>query len=209
MDNSNFQVLLSLINVVHITTLTIVACSIDVDRLTDLINHLPVLDALSVASILFTNSSTEQIDVKPSKSNINKITKVRLKRMTELKDVEFLLQLCPMIEYFEIDHVPSNDYKLFVRFILTQTTINTPYLHTIGICIQANVEEIMKGLEEMINIEKLTNVISNEIYKFQNLYTMEIIIILVSFSICIIRLCFSKLFIFIILFFLITENVTI
>ncbi len=122
--------------------------AISPEFLVSLINQLPNLNALSVQAI-----SLKETNTSPSTSNHNKITKLNLGNVDELIEVQFLLDLCPLIKYFEIKNWYKIDHKLLVRFILTHKISNTPML----LCITKNVDKTIEELQEMINFEKLTH----------------------------------------------------
>jgi hypothetical protein len=88
-------------------------------------------------------------------STIDTITKVNLGRINELRDVEFLIDLCPNMDYFEADYSDEIDMKLLVRSIITKTTQSTNQLRTVCLHGQKPGDGITQELEDMIHHEQL------------------------------------------------------
>ncbi len=149
--------IIPLFTVIQITSLYFVDDKISTSRLIDCINHLPNLDTLSVNSISLEDSSLKERNTSTSPANKNKITKVNLRHADQLGDIQFFLDLCPVLKYLMIKHWSKIDHQSLLRSISTYRISNTPYLHTIGLCIEENIDKTIEELQNMINLEKLTN----------------------------------------------------
>ena len=125
----------------------------------DFINQLPNLKALRIEHIQLTKSkylSIKKTNAFSTLRNTNKITKVSFKHIDKLEEVQFFLDLCPLLTYVEVDC--GRDYKLFVRLFLTQTCAETTsYLRTIGLSVPLAIEEIVREIKAMIDSEKLVD----------------------------------------------------
>jgi hypothetical protein len=149
--------IIPLFTIIRITILNFVHYEISATTLIDCINHLPNLDTLSVNSVSLEDSLLKERNTSTSPANKNKITKVNLRYADQLGDIQFLLDLCPVLKYLMIKHWSKIDQQLLVRSILTYNISNTPYLHTMGLAIEENIDKTIEELQSMINLENLTN----------------------------------------------------
>ncbi len=85
----------------------------------------------------------------------NKITKVSLQDMVNIKQVHFLLHLCLCIQYFQVN-VPKNmDLEMLVRLISQKAGAYNPCLKSLSLCIPNATEAMVYQLQNLIGTEKL------------------------------------------------------
>ncbi|UJR32689.1 hypothetical protein I4U23_020148 [Adineta vaga] len=104
----------TLFRLICITRLDISQNEIASDILINLICCLPNLDALRLQSLSVVKSSSE--------SNKNKITKVNIQSVTELAHIQFLIELCPCMQYFEIGYSTDIDIKSIIKLVFMKET---------------------------------------------------------------------------------------
>jgi hypothetical protein len=89
-------------------------------------------------------------------SKKNQIKKVNLEKMTDIEEVNFLIELCPRMTYLKVNCIKNIDVELFVRSVLMK--IMNKCNHQLGLlCFRVPVadDEMVRKLEKMINSEKL------------------------------------------------------
>jgi hypothetical protein len=144
--------------VLQINHLIIECHDIFIGTLIEILRLLPNLDSLKVYSLALVKRrclSVPEVETFRLVSKNNKITKVNLERINELAEIEFLIDLCPSMEYFEVYCSDEIDLKLFVRFILMKTNRCIPNLCTLCLSITEENDTMVKTLQEMINLEAL------------------------------------------------------
>jgi hypothetical protein len=147
-----------LLNLLRITRLDIPYSGIFVGTLIDLIHHLPNLDSVRVWSLSLLKLSCisdEQISTLCLLSKTNKITKVNIQCLTELSQLQFLIDLCPRMQYLEISYLNDIDPKPFTRFILTKYLKSVFELCILCLYIAIPNDKIVEEIQDMINLEKL------------------------------------------------------
>ncbi len=142
---------INLFTLLRITRLDILFSEISVDILTDLIHHLPNLVSLRVCSLL----SDKQASTLCLLPNTNKITNVNIQCLTELVQIEFLIDLCPCVQYLEIGCSNDINYKSLIRFILMKDMKYTPYLCFLCLSSQQVNDKMIQEVQQMIQLEKL------------------------------------------------------
>jgi hypothetical protein len=85
-------------------------------------------------------------------SSNNEITKLNLVQTTELTQIAFLIELCPRMQYLQMDCPNTTDLQLLVRFILRQYA---KHLVSLSIWVPETSNEMVDGLKRMIHREKL------------------------------------------------------
>jgi hypothetical protein len=121
-----------------------------------LIHLLPNLDSLSVTCLpLLELSKLSMEDTESLRlvSNSNKITKVWLPR--EFEYAEFLIGLCPRIEYLKVTDMMETDLEKLVRFVLMKTVTCISHLHSLRLNIPNEGDQMIHKLQKMIDFEKL------------------------------------------------------
>jgi hypothetical protein len=149
---------ISLFGLLWITRLDAFCNGIFIDTLVDLIYHLPNLTSLRVCSLSLTKPqclSVEQTNTLRFVSNNNKITKVNIQCVTDLAQIQFLIDLCQCMQYLEIGCSSDVDFKSVVRFILMKDLRYIPHLRLLCLCSQKADDKMVEELQEMITFERL------------------------------------------------------
>jgi hypothetical protein len=150
--------ILPVITELQITHLIIECPNIFIGVLIELLLLLPNLDSLKVYSLsLLKPRCLLKAEVAILRLILvnNNITKVNLERINELAEVQFLIDLCPRMQYFEVNCSNEIDFKLLVRFILMKTNRCISHLRTLCLSNKEANDEMIKGLQVMINFEQL------------------------------------------------------
>ncbi len=138
-----------ILTVVQIYHLEYSEDTICIDELIEIIDLLPDLNSIRIHSLSLTEA---EVDVRC----LTKITKVCLDNITEMKEVYFLMKLCPNLIYLRIDCLDDIDDELFVENILNK--INQEYndqLRLLCFYVEAADDETIQNLEKLINSGKL------------------------------------------------------
>ena len=147
----------SLLTSVRITHLETPYDGIFVGTLIRLICLLPNLDSFRVWHLSLTKPrclyGEEAVNLSLI-TNKNKITKVNIKWMTDLSQLQFILSLCPCIRYLEIDCSDNANLTLLIRFIFIRSTKYVSYLSVLCFCFGKLNDKKIKQFEKMISLEK-------------------------------------------------------
>jgi hypothetical protein len=118
-----------------------------------LLNQLPNLVSLKLSSsLLFLNENFDINDEDQLRIN-NKITKVWLWK--EMKHVTTLIELCPLMEHFEVNGVKDSELISLVHFILTKTKTHILHLHSLRLYTYNADDRMVVELQKMIDREHL------------------------------------------------------
>ncbi|CAF1491711.1 unnamed protein product [Rotaria sordida] len=143
---------------IPITCLNITLNEIFIGTLIDLMKCLSNLDSLFISTLSMIQPrclSIEEIKIFRLLSNTNKITKVNLEKMNDLEEVQFLVDLCPRMKYFEIDCTNGICPEKVLRFILMK---NSKYIRNLCVlCLKISPMNmnIIDKLKNIIDIEQL------------------------------------------------------
>jgi hypothetical protein len=140
----------------QINSLYVCFYEVPISTFLTLIHLLPNLDLLRVTCLRqleLSKLSTEDTESLRLVSNSNKITKVWLPR--EFEYVEFLIGLCPRIEYLKVTWMMETDLERLVRFVLMKTVTCIPHLHSLLLDVRNGNDEMIHKLQKMIDFEKL------------------------------------------------------
>jgi hypothetical protein len=157
-DELFFENVSPILLTIPITRLNITYDEIFIGMLIDLIQYLPNLDSLVVLSLAMMEPrclSVEEVRALRLISNNSKITKVNLQRMSDLAPVQFLIDLCPRLQYLEVDCVTGVHPECFVRYILMKNTRYIPHLCSLCFRISKTKEDMIEKLTQMIDREQL------------------------------------------------------
>ena len=117
----------------------------------ELINLLPNLRSLSVSYSIFPRycclSENERIE--------NKIEKVRIGKVNGLNEFDFFNDLCPQMEYLEIDVGNNIQLDLLLRTILKENEKPNHHLNSLYFNIREANDNIIENLRTIINTENL------------------------------------------------------
>jgi hypothetical protein len=149
---------ITLFTLLRIARLDVLFNEIFFRTLIDLIDHLPNLDSLRVRSVSLLKPqcvTDEQASTRCLLSNNNKITKVNIQCLTQLAQIKFLIDLCPNMQYLEIECLNNINPKLLIRFISTKKFQYIYYPCILCLHIPTKTDKIFEELREMIKFEKL------------------------------------------------------
>ncbi len=141
--------ILNLLTLLQITRLNIPYHDFSISILTDLLHHLPNLHTLRVFSLSLQKPLC--IPDEQALVNINKITKINIQSLTELSQLQYLLDLCPNIQHLQINDLDNIDIKLVLKLILTKKSNHITLSRHIPTANQTILEEI----QNMTNSEIL------------------------------------------------------
>ena len=134
---------------------------IPVGMLIEIIRLLPNLNSLEVSSLPIVQSSclsTEDTEMLLLVSITNKITKVKLNTIDGMEQVNFLMNLCSRMEYFEVGCTTQTDLENIVGSISMNNITRIPYLCCLSLCIPNMNEKMIQSLDTIINFERLFHV---------------------------------------------------
>ena len=143
---------------VRFTHLNITCNGTTIGMLTEMIHLLPNLDFLKISSLssLQLNSlSIADTKKRLSLSMINKITKVKLDKITEEKQIQFLFNFCPRIQYLEVDCMTNTDLKMLMKHILVNQMTHIPNLCSLCLNIPNANENMIQNIAKTIELESL------------------------------------------------------
>ena len=141
----------------HVTSLSIdfdeILAGVLID-LTRLLPHLRSLVVHSIAPIQERRLSGEESRTLRIVSKRRSISNVRLISVTRLREIRFLIDLCPGMHCLQIDDMNDIDLSVFVRFILMKNVQCLPNLFSI--CFGSAMSNVgwLKKLDKMIGIEQ-------------------------------------------------------
>jgi hypothetical protein len=149
----------SFLSAKQFTYLNIDCQDISVILLINLIHLLPHLDYLKITSItppVIKQLSSEQAEIFRLVLDNNKITKVYVTQLKDVTEVDFLADLCPHIQYFEVECTKNVDLELLIVSILINQNIKcTPHLRTICVRVQNENDVTLENLQQLIDVEEL------------------------------------------------------
>ncbi|CAF3514370.1 unnamed protein product, partial [Adineta steineri] len=110
---------------IQFTHLSIEYDSMCIHMLLDILSSLPNIESLKLSSL--PTFSTESLPIEDTENYLsvlatNKITKVKLAQVTEAdeEEIEFFINLCPHIEYLEVDCWSDTDVSSLIKFIMNR-----------------------------------------------------------------------------------------
>ena len=125
-------------------------------KIMHLLPHLDSLDVLSLPNIQPNSVSDNYVEMHQFATPIdNKIINVNLNKIIYIEQVHFFLYLCPSIEYFQVNISKHMDFKMLLRFILTQANTYNFYLRFLCLGIKNGNEDMLQQLQKLIDSEKL------------------------------------------------------
>jgi len=144
--------------IIRITSLNIDLSYSSVDLLIDFINRLPYLNSLSVSCLplLELNNSTNKSSKFNSVSNNNNIKKINLEKMIAFEQIQFLIDLCPHIEYLQVGCTSNFNSEMFKRFVLIKNNMKKIVkLYLLCLDISTADEKMIEKFQTMIDLERL------------------------------------------------------
>ncbi|CAF2111797.1 unnamed protein product [Rotaria magnacalcarata] len=144
---------------IRFTHLNISNCiNMSVTVLIELLGLLPNLESLKISSLSMVQSKLLSItDTKQhlSLSFSNKITKVKIDKITEKSQIQFIINLCPRMKYFDADCILNIDLRMFVSFLLTNQITRIPNLCFLCLNVPSANENIIQTIARTIELETL------------------------------------------------------
>jgi hypothetical protein len=122
-----------------------------------LLPHLHALEISSLSNLQFNSLSVEHIKNQLLVSIMNKITKIKLNKLTEKKQIQFLLNLCSHVQYLEVDCLSNTDLGMLMKFIFMNQMTHTPNLSCICLNVPNANENMIENLALMIDSETFVN----------------------------------------------------
>ncbi|CAF4037194.1 unnamed protein product [Rotaria sp. Silwood2] len=110
----------SLFQLVQITYLNIDLRYSSIDLLIDVMYNLPNLNSLcmSCLPLLEVNISADKQSKLQSISSNNKITKVNFEKLVEIKQLQFIINLCQRLEFLQVECTNNVNIELVIRYII-------------------------------------------------------------------------------------------
>jgi hypothetical protein len=138
---------------IQFTSLHLFWSGMSIGAFIKLLNQLPNLVSLKLSSsLLFLREGFDKNDENKLRIN-NKITKVWL--WMEMKHVTTLIELCPLMEHFEVNGIKDSELTPLVHFILTKTKTHILRLHSLCLYTYNTNDQMVKKLQKMIDDEHL------------------------------------------------------
>ncbi|CAF1320502.1 unnamed protein product [Rotaria sp. Silwood1] len=153
--NDLFIYIKRILNIVQIYHLDIEQ-KISIGRLMQIIHLLPDLITLKMNSLTCHRSRINKEFPTCSLEHASKIKKVYLETTQAIQEIYFLLNICPHMEFLNIDSIKSMTIELFVRNILNK--INKDHhkdLRLLCIYVSKADDNMIKSLNKMIDNEKI------------------------------------------------------
>jgi hypothetical protein len=125
-----------------------------------LLRMLPDLDSLKLKSLSLMDSNDLSEGDKNTfhlLSDISKVTKVTLTCITELTQVQFLIDLCPRMQYLEVCCSSNIDMRSLVSFILMKNFKSIHHLNVLRLTIPTANDKMVEELQRMINFENVNH----------------------------------------------------
>ncbi len=111
----------------------------------------PNLNSLKIRSLSLSNPVCLFDQVVGVISKKNNISKVNLEQINEFEEVQFLINLCPHLQYFQVGCSDKVDLKSLVRSILMKTTQTITELRTLCLNVEQPNDEMIKELQDLIH----------------------------------------------------------
>ncbi|CAF1198987.1 unnamed protein product [Rotaria sordida] len=154
--NDLFIYIKRILNIVQIYHLDIQQ-QISISRLMQIIHLLPDLITLKINSLTFHRSIiNKEFPTTFSIEHVSKIKKVYMEKTQAIQEIYFLLNICPHMEFLNVESMNGMTIELFVRDILNK--INKDHhkdLRLLCIYVSKLDDQIIKRLNKMIDNEKI------------------------------------------------------
>ncbi|CAF1409554.1 unnamed protein product [Rotaria sordida] len=87
---------------------------------------------------------------------ISKITKVYLKQINNIEQLDFIFELCPYMEYFKVGFINLLDIQLFFHTIFSNIKYNNHRPNSLCLNIPIADDKILEDIKETIKYENLS-----------------------------------------------------
>jgi hypothetical protein len=145
----------------QITRLDIDCKKLSFSKFINLLYILPNLNSLRILSVSLLRLQCvthENAELVNSWSRSNKITNLELEcfvKDIEIGKVQFFIDHCSQVEYFQVKCEGNFDIELIVRHILTQDITKIPNLCLLCLWVPITDDEMIIQIQRMIELEKL------------------------------------------------------
>ena len=125
--------------------------------LIELISLLPNLHSIELRGMSFPRDKLPSIKTATMFSTVsmnNKIAKVKLHAIDDFQEIDFLMEMFPRMEYFEIDCMTENDVINVVAFITRNSVKHMRYLQCLCISVPNADESLIDNLKDIVDSER-------------------------------------------------------
>ncbi|CAF2937862.1 unnamed protein product, partial [Rotaria sp. Silwood2] len=150
----------SLFQLVQITYLNIDLRYSSIDLLIDVMYNLPNLNSLcmSCLPLLEVNISADKQSKLQSISSNNKITKVNFEKLVEIKQLQFIINLCQRLEFLQVECTNNVNIELVIRYIIMKYRTKTLlFIHLLCLHFPTADQKMIVIIQKIIDSEKLLN----------------------------------------------------
>jgi hypothetical protein len=143
---------------VRFSHLNISGINLSIDMLIEIMRLLPNLNSLkmsSVSSLQLNSLSVEDTKKHLLVSVTNKITKVKLAKVTEMKQIQLFINLCLRMEYLELDCMANTDLEKLITLILMKQITYIPNLYFLCLNVHNASEKMIQKLATVIDLQTL------------------------------------------------------
>ncbi|CAF1524429.1 unnamed protein product [Rotaria sordida] len=157
-DDSIFEEIERTLTITKIYHLEIFEKEISISILIRILNQLSQIITLKVHSILTdgtTEITFEELDIVWSMKEISKITKVYLKEINNIKQLNVIFEFCPNMEYFKVGFINLLDIQLFFRTIFNNIKYYNHHPNSLCLNIPTADDKILEDIKETIKYENL------------------------------------------------------
>ena len=144
---------------VQFTNLSINCHAVSISMLIEIIRLLPNLESLKVSFLStdqLNNLSNEDSEMLLLVSITNKITKVKLNTLDNKNQVQFLMNLCPRMQYLEVECTTAKDMENIITLVFSTNNTHIPYLNCLCFCIYNADEKMIQNVNAIISFESLS-----------------------------------------------------
>ena len=88
-------------------------------------------------------------------STMNKVTKVKLEQVANKQHIQFLINLCPRIQYLEIGCLTNTDLRMLVKSIMSNQMARIPNLCSVCFNVSNANESMIPNLKRAIDYDTI------------------------------------------------------
>ncbi|CAF1167279.1 unnamed protein product [Rotaria sordida] len=157
--DSIFEEIERTLTITRIYHLEIFEKEISISILIRILNLLSQIITLKVHSILTdgtTEITFEEFHIFCSMKEKSKITKVYLKQIDNIEQLDFIFELCPYMEYFKVGFINLLDIQLFFHTIFNNIKYNNHHPNSLCLNIPTADDKILEDIKETIKYENLS-----------------------------------------------------
>ncbi|CAF3251842.1 unnamed protein product [Rotaria sp. Silwood2] len=146
-----------ILTITKIYHLEIFEKEISISILIQILNLLSQIITLKIHS-LSTNKrklTHEEFDILYLMKKTSKITKVYLKQINNIKQLNFIFELCPCMKYFKVGFINLLNIQFFFRTIFKKMKYNNHHPNSLCLNIPTTDDKILENIKETIKYENL------------------------------------------------------